>query len=142
MDSDAVEASGLTERQVEVLELRERGLTQQEVADRLGTTASNVSRVESAAERNIRKARRTLEVARLVRAPVAIEVEPGTAFDDLVDTVYERADDAGLKLEYCVPELYSHLYTHLEEVADGNEIRARVEVGLTTDGDVDVYVAE
>jgi len=142
MDSDAVEASGLTERQVEVLELRERGLTQREVADRLGTTASNVSRVEGAAERNIRKARRTLEVARLVRAPVAIEVAPGTAFDDLVDTVYERADDAGLKLEYCVPELYSHLYTHLEEVADGNQIRAPVEVGLTTDGDVDVYVVE
>lgn len=142
MESDAVEASGLTQRQVEVLELRERGLTQQEVANRLGTTASNVSRVESAAERNIRKARRTLEVARLVRAPVAIEVAPGTPFDDLVDTVYERADDAGLKLEYCVPELYSHLYTHLEEVADGNEIRAPVEVGLTTDGQVDVYVPE
>jgi len=142
MDGDTVEASGLTERQVEVLELRERGLTQREVAERLGTTASNVSRVESAAERNIRKARRTLEVARLVRAPVTVEVVPGTAFEELVDTVYERADDAGLKLEYCVPELYSHLYTHLEAVAEGNEIRAPVEVGLTTDGDVDVYVPE
>jgi hypothetical protein len=142
MDSEAIEASGLTERQVQVLELRERGLTQREVADRLGTTASNVSRVEGAAERNIRKARHTLQLARLVRTPATVSVEPGTTFDELVEALYDRADEAGLKLEYCVPELYSHLYTHLESVAEGNRIRSPAEVGLSTDGDVDVYLPE
>ncbi|MGM0590756.1 MAG: sigma factor-like helix-turn-helix DNA-binding protein, partial [Halobacteriota archaeon] len=47
----------LTERQVEVLELREQGYTQREVADRLGTTDSNVSAIERAAEQNVEKAR-------------------------------------------------------------------------------------
>lgn len=46
----SAKSTTLTERQVEVLELREQGQTQQEVADRLGTTDSNISAIERAAE--------------------------------------------------------------------------------------------
>ena len=94
----SAETTALTDRQVEVLELREQGLTQQEVADRLGTTSSNVSAVERAAEENIRKARRTLELVRTVRAPVQFTVPADTKFDDIVGIVYDRGDEAGVKV--------------------------------------------
>lgn len=138
MDAGLIDETILTERQVEVVQLREEGRTQQEVADLLGTTPSNISRVEQTAENNIEKARRTLELVRMIRAPVRIEMDAGSSFEDVVDAVYERGDEAGVQVDYCRPELYSHLYTHLEGEIDNNELLSDVEIGLTTDGDVKI----
>lgn len=133
------ESTILTERQLEVLELREQGNTQQEVASMLGTTDANVSAIERAAKDNIEKARQTLELVRTVRAPIRFTVEGGTPFEDLVDAIYEEGDASGIKLEYCRPELYSHLYGVLENNLDQNRLLRTIEVGLTEDGDVKVF---
>ncbi|WP_251343754.1 Tfx family DNA-binding protein [Haloplanus halophilus] len=132
----------LTERQVEVLELREAGHTQREVAEMLGTTDSNVSAIERAAEKNVEKARETLDLIRVVRSPVRFTVEAGTTFDALVDRVYERGDETGTKLAYCRPELYTHLFGRLEAHTTRNRLDTAVELGLTRDGDVTVFAPE
>lgn len=133
------EATTLTERQVEILELRERGDTQQEIADTLGTTDSNVSAIERAAEQNIEKARQTLELIRILRSPVRFTVEEGTTFDELVDQVYEHGDRTGTKVGYCRPELYSHLFGSLKAYTTRNRLDTIVEIGLTNDGEVKVF---
>jgi Tfx family DNA-binding protein len=133
------EETVLTDRQVEVLERRERGDTQREVAEDLGTTDANVSAVERAAKENVEKARRTLELVRTIRAPVQFTATAGTEFDDLVDEVYSRGDDAGVRVAYCRPELYAHLYGTLEDSIGRNRLETPVTVGLTEEGDVKVY---
>ena len=138
----ATESTTLTDRQVEVLELREQGQTQQEVADRLGTTGSNISAIERAAEQNVKKARRTLELVRTIRSPVQFSVSPGTDFDDLVASVYTHGDEAGIKIAYCRPELYTHLYGVLEECTSQNEVKTSVDVGITNDGEVRIYTED
>ncbi|MFC7134891.1 MULTISPECIES: Tfx family DNA-binding protein [Salinibaculum] len=135
----SAESTTLTERQVEVLELREQGQTQQEVADRLGTTDSNISAIERAAEENIQKARRTLELVRTVRSPIQFSVSPGTSFDELVARVYSHGDEAGIKIAYCRPELYTHLYGVLEECTKQNELKTAIDVGITNEGEVRVF---
>lgn len=139
-----VETDGtlLTDRQLDVLERRERGATQRAIAEDLGTTASNVSAIERAAEANIEKARRTLELVRALRAPVQFTVAAGQSFDELVTAVYDHGDEAGVKVDYCRPELYAHLYGLLAEVTDANQLTAPVTVGLAEDGAVTVYVEE
>jgi Tfx family DNA-binding protein len=141
MDSAEPVDTVLTERQVEVLELREEGRTQKQVAEELGTTPSNVSAIERAATANVEKARRTLELVRTLRAPVRFRVEQGTSFESVVEAVYERGDEIGVKISYCTPELYSHLYTHLRDVVDNNQLLVGVEIGITEDGDVQPRVA-
>jgi Tfx family DNA-binding protein len=138
----AVESTTLTERQVEVLELREQGQTQREVADQLGTTDSNVSAIERAAEQNVEKARRTLELVRTIRSPIQFSVSPGTNFDDLVASVYSHGDEAGIRIAYCRPELYAHLYGVLEECTRRNELETTVDVGITNDGEVRVFTED
>jgi len=138
----SAEPTILTERQVEVLELREQGQTQQEVADRLGTTDSNISAIERAAEQNVERARQTLELVRTIRSPIQFSVSPGTSFDDLVAGVYTHGDEAGIKIAHCRPELYTHLYGVLEECTDQNELKTTVEVGITNGGEVRVYTEE
>lgn len=138
----ATDSTILTDRQVEVLELRERGLTQQEVAERLGTTGSNISAIERAADENIQKARRTLRLVQTIRAPLQFSVSPGTSYDDLVEEIYRQGDDAGINIDYCRPELYSHLYGALENYTEQNELKEQVEVGIQNDGEVKVITAE
>lgn len=138
----SAESTILTDRQIEVLNLRERGLTQQEVAEEFDTTGSNVSAIERAAENNVEKARRTLELVRTIRSPIQFSVSPGTSFDDLVASVYAHGDEAGIKIAYCRPELYTHLYGVLEEYTNQNELKTTIDVGITTDGEVRVFTEE
>lgn len=128
----------LTDRQVEVLRLREEGYTQREVADRIGTTDANVSAVERAARENVAKARRTLELAQTIRSPARITVESGVSFDGLVERIYEAGDETGVKIEYARPELYGWLYDELAAHAEENVVQTTVEVSVTSDGDVTV----
>jgi Tfx family DNA-binding protein len=136
------DATFLTERQLEVFELREEGLTQREVAERIGTTDANVSAVERAARENVAKARRTLELVRTVRSPGQFTVGAGTSFDDLVDRIYAAGDETGIKIEYARPELYGHLYGELEAHTDENVLETAVEVTLSNDGSVTVALDE
>lgn len=129
----------LTDRQKEVLELRNRGYTQREVADQIGTTSSNVSAVERAAEENIEKAHRTVEYVRTISAVTTFEIDAETHFGDVIEMAYKEGDEADIKVDYARPELYSHLYGLLNEHMSGNKIRVNVEVGLTDDGDVVIY---
>lgn len=133
------EETVLTARQVEVLELREQGYTQQEVADRIGTTDANVSAIERSAETNIEKARRTVELARTLRAPVRFSVPAGLTFEELVDEVYERGDDADIPVAYERPELHTVLYETLESYAMGDRLETPVDIGLTADGNIEVF---
>jgi hypothetical protein len=129
----------LTERQREVLVLRQEGKTQREIADEFGTSVSNVSMIESAAEENVEKARRTVELAKYIRTPNRVDVEPGNHIDDIVETVYDMGDVQGVKIEYSRPELYSHIYTSLSELFEGEHFDASVGIGITDDGKVEFY---
>lgn len=132
----------LTERQVEVLTLREQGDTQQEIADRLGTTDANISAIERAARTNIEQARRTLRLADTLQAPIQFTVPAGERFDALVEAVYAHGDEADLKIAHCRPELYLSLYETLGGHTTKNQLEAPITVGLTADGDVSVHVGD
>jgi len=129
----------LTERQAEVLALRNDGLTQREIADRLGTSVANVSGIESSARRNVEAADRTVELARLLRCSVRVSAEPGADLRDLVDDIYALGDASGLRVAYAEPELTTHLHDVLGEVIRERRLTGTVEVGLTAAGEVVVF---
>lgn len=126
--------TNLTERQIEVLELREQGLTQADVAAELGTSGSNVSAIERAAETNIEKARTTLEVVHTIRSAVTFDVEAGEPIDTIVETIYARGDAANIRISYRKPELYGHLYHELEPAMENGQLQCPVTVGITAEG--------
>ena len=45
----------LTDRQKEVIRYRKKGMTQQQIADRLGTSKANICTIEKSANENIRR---------------------------------------------------------------------------------------
>ena len=138
-DSDLdPEGTFLTERQAEVLVLRERGLTQAAIVDRLGTTRENVSGLESRARDNIEKARNTVEFAELLLAPIQVELPAGTDLYEAPDRVFEACDDADIKVTQNAPELMKSISDAAGSAIEGRQVKTSVLVSVTSNGRVRV----
>lgn len=129
----------LTERQAEVLGLRDAGLTQREIAAQLGTSVANISSVESAARENVAAARRTIALVRVLEARTRVTVVAGTDLRTLVDRIFEAADGVDVRVTHTDPELTALLHDQLGERLDGRQVIEPVEVGLTATGSVVVF---
>ncbi|WP_266079221.1 Tfx family DNA-binding protein [Haladaptatus caseinilyticus] len=132
------ETSVLTRRQAEVLALRERGVAQTDIADRLGTSRANVSSVEASARENVRKAHETVAFAETLQAPVRIEVEPNTDLYDVPSRVYDACDEAGVKVNHAAPELMKRISDEAGNAVEGRGVRTPLLIGVTHDGEVTV----
>lgn len=130
--------SVLTKRQAEVLALRERGLSQADIAARLGTSRANVSNIESSARENVEKATETVAFARALESPVQVTMESGTDLYDVPSRVYSACDEAGVKVNHAAPELMKIVSDEAGDAVGGREIKTRLLVGVTNDGTVTV----
>lgn len=132
------DTSVLTRRQAEVLALRERGVKQQAIADRLDTSRANVSGVEASARANVERARETVEFVEALEAPVRVTVSAGVDLYDVPAQVYDACDEAGVKVNYTAPELMKLVGDRAEDAVRGREVKREILVGVTRDGEVRV----
>lgn len=132
------DSSVLTYRQAQVLALRERGISQADIAAALGTSRANVSSVEASARENLEKARETVAFAEALRAPVRVRVPAGTDLYDVPDLVYEACDEAGVKVDYTAPDLMKVVSDAAGTAVSGREVSVPLIVGVTSDGMVRV----
>jgi len=102
----------LTKKQVEVLKLRAHGLTQAEVARKLGTTRANISMIELRAKRKIRLAEETLKVVSSIRSQMSIRIEKGTYLADIPSIVLRSADKRGIHLKTNIVEIVRLVKMH------------------------------
>lgn len=124
----------LTDRQASVLRLRKRGLSQQEVAEILGTTRSNVSILEKRALQNVSRARATLREWTMIQAPIYIKVPAGTDLFDVPALVFGEADRSGIKLEIGSVEIVVEIKSKAPEALKKRVILRDLEVAVTEDG--------
>ncbi|ADD04970.1 Tfx-type DNA-binding protein [Natrialba magadii ATCC 43099] len=132
------ETSVLTNRQAQVLALRERDTSQADIADALGTSRANVSSIEASARENVEKARETVAFAEALRAPVRVRVPAGTDLYDVPNLVYDACDDAGVKVDHTAPDLMKVVSDAAGAAVSGREIAAPIVVGVTSEGVVRV----
>jgi len=88
----------LTDRQVQVLKLRSRGLTQADAAKQLKTTRENVSILESRARRNISRAKATIEVLQDLEMAARVLIKPETPVLEMARIVLKKADNSNVRL--------------------------------------------
>jgi len=88
----------LTGRQIEVLKLRRKGMTQADIARKMKTTRGNISTLESTALKNIEKAQRTLKLYRALEAPLWLTIPAGTDLYEIPAQVFKEADRKKIKI--------------------------------------------
>lgn len=130
------EQTFLTRRQAEVFVLREYGFKQAEIAGYTDTTRENVSGIEARARDNIEKARKTMEFAELVSAPVRLKIPADTDLYELPDRVFDACDTAGIKVDQNAPELMKSISDAAGDAIDGRQVRTELIVNVTSDGSV------
>lgn len=128
----------LTERQVQVLHLRGQGISQSDVADRLGTSAPNISIVEKRARQNLEKARRTATLAAELEAPVQLTITEGMDLYEVPGTIYDAADDVEIKVTPSGPEILRLVHREAGDKVRDRAVEAPISVSVSTDGDITI----
>jgi Tfx family DNA-binding protein len=89
----------LTERQLNVLSCREKGMSQVETAEELRTTRANVSMIERRARMNVEKARKTLRAYESTLTNHAVTVERGSRPQEIPTIVLREGDRYGIHIQ-------------------------------------------
>jgi Tfx family DNA-binding protein len=124
----------LTDRQLEVLRLRRDGRSQQEIAEILGTTRSNISILEKRAHQNIARAEKTLQQWMMICAPISLVVPEGTDMFDLPGMVFKAADEKGLRLPLTSLDMIEQLRLKHPRLFKKRAIPKSIDVYITKDG--------
>ncbi|MDD1759502.1 MAG: Tfx family DNA-binding protein [Methanothrix sp.] len=122
----------LTKRQLNVLLLRRQGLSQSEVAMKLGTTRSNISILEKRAYQNIQRAERTIHQWMMIQAPISLSLKAGTDVFDLPKMIFDAADKISMRLPI----------TSLDIVVQLRRIAPRIFKKRSLEQDAKIYVTE
>jgi len=126
----------LTERQLEILALRKKGLSQANIARSLGTTRANVSATEKTAKGNIRKAEKTVKLARMLEAAVWIKIEKDTDLNEVPRRIYEKAGEEKIWVNLDTPSLMGLITDECKNKIKGRRIISEIEVAVTKDGGI------
>jgi Tfx family DNA-binding protein len=126
----------LTKRQLRVLQLRRQGLSQAEVAKRLGTTRSNISILEKRAHQNIQRAERTIHQWMMIQAPISLSLKAGTDVFDLPKMIFEAADKISMRLPITSLDIVVQLRRKAPRIFKKRSLEQDTEIYVTEDGEI------
>ncbi len=126
----------LTDRQLEVLRLRSQGKSQQEIADILGTTRSNISILEKRANQNIQKAENTLKQWMMIRAPISVRVPAGTDVFDIPGRIFKAADLKSILLPITSLDIITQLRLKAPQLFRKRAVLKDIDIYVTSDGEL------
>jgi len=126
----------LTDRQIQVLRLRSRGLTQEETAKQIKTTRENVSILESRARRNITRARTTMEILEDLGVAVRVVIKPETPVLEMSNIIIKRADNANVKIKIDCIDLLERIKMRARNKIKGKKVVEAISVIVLPYGDV------
>lgn len=129
----------LTDRQKMVIQFRKEGMTQQEIADELKTTRSNISLIEKSANDNIRLAKEALDYIYSLEATLVCTLSAGSELTQEIFLIYKAARQTGIKVQYDTGALLSRILTAVPEKISDGTIREDINVYLNLTGIIYIY---
>jgi Tfx family DNA-binding protein len=128
--------SFLTERQLEILRLRKKGLSQTEISREIGTTRANVSATEKTAHENIRKAENTLKLSKMLNADIWLRIDKDTDLNEVPKEIYKKAGDNDIWVNLDTPTLIGAIQQSCRNKIKGRRIIGDIDIAISKDGDI------
>jgi len=126
----------LTDRQKEVLRYRKQGMTQQQIADIIGTSKANVCTIEKAAYENVEKAKDTLDFLYTLDASLLCTINGEEDLFEATKIIFTEAEKIGIKVRYDMITLINRLREWDPERFRGRFVREKFNVYINEDGDL------
>jgi hypothetical protein len=137
--NEMAKKSFLTDQQIRVLRLRKKGMTQQEVAEELGTTRVNVTIIEKRAKLNIERSRETLKEWKEIIAPLSIKILKSTDVLRIPKLVFEETDRVGIKVKLNSLQIIAKIEDEMENKIRNRAIIDDMEVIVSNDGEIRLH---
>ena len=126
----------LTERQKEVLRHRRQGLTQQQIADIIGTSKANVCTIEKSALENVRRAHETLQFMYTLDAGFLCVIPSGADLLTVPEMIFDEASGRGVKVRYDTIGLINRLRESIPQHVQARFVKDEIQVYLNDDGEI------
>lgn len=130
----------LTERQVEILEMRKQNLTQEETAKKLGISRQDVSVLEKRALRNINTAADTIQMAENIGVLKRTRIGSGLHILDVAKEILKFADTEGVKIRSTALGIMTLIQAAASSSLDNGIVTVPLEAIMLPDGRVSVNV--
>ena len=128
--------SFLTAKQIEILKLKKQGLSQTDIAKKMGTSRANISATAKTALTNIEKAKNTIKTLELMEAPIWMTFEADENLDDVVGKIYKKAGENDIWVTYDGPSLSNLIHKKAGSKIKGRRILSTLEIAVTEDGKI------
>jgi hypothetical protein len=129
----------LTDKQIEVLRLKRKGMSQADIARKMRTTRGNISTIESTAMKNIEKARRTLKFYRAIEAPIWLTIPAGTDLYEIPAMLFKEADRKNIKISADSAGVIVKLKAEAPEKIQHRVTGDDMEVSVDQNGNLSVF---
>ena len=126
----------LTERQRVILRHRRQGLSQQQIADIIGTSKANVYTIEKSALENVRRAHETLQFMYTLDAGFLCAISSGTDLLSVPELIFHEASNRGVKVRYDTLDLINRLRDSVSEHVRARLVKDEIQVYLNDDGEI------
>lgn len=126
----------LSDLQKEILRYRKLGLSQQQIADIIHTSRSNICVIEKSARENIRLAKNTLDDYYTLDARYLCTLQAGSDLFDSVTLIFGEAGKIGIHMAFDPIDLINQLREENLYAIRGRLIREDIKVFLRDDGKI------
>ena len=126
----------LTERQRVILRHRRQGLSQQQIADIIGTSKANVYTIEKSALENVRRAHETLQFMYTLDAGFLCVIPSGADLLIVPEMIFHEASGRGVKVRYDTIGLINRLCDSVPEHVRARLVKDEIQVYLNDDGEI------
>ena len=129
-----------TKEQVDILAMRSRGMTLDEIARQLGVSKASVHAVLKNALNIVRKARNTLKLYAEITGKVSVSIPAGSSIDDVVNDVFREADLHGIRLPLRSSDVVITLAKSINECIDFDNsiIKCDIKIIIDPKGNIEI----
>ncbi|HKJ96669.1 MAG TPA: Tfx family DNA-binding protein [Thermoplasmataceae archaeon] len=132
----------LTERQLQILELRKQNLTQEETARKLGISRQDVSILERRALRNINTAADTIQMAENVGLIKRARIGSGLHILDVAKEIIRFADGEQVKIKSTALGIMTLIQAAASSYLDNGIVTVSLEAIILPDGRVSINTVQ
>ncbi len=129
----------LTDKQIEILKLKKKGLSQADIARKLKTTRGNICIIEGTAQKNIVKAKNTLKLYKTLEAPVWVTISSGMDLYEVPAMLFKEADKKRIKVAVDAAMVIVKIKTEVPEKVRGRITLNEIDISSDEAGNITVY---
>ncbi len=126
----------LTDKQVEILRMKKKGMSQADIARELKTTRGNICIIENTALKNIEKAKNTIKFYRAMEAPIWLTIPVGTDLYDIPARVFKVADRKRIKIAVDAAMIIVKLKTEALDKVHGRMTTGAIDISVDEHGNM------